>query len=88
MIKRIVIELTEVLCPCDIETLFALDLELSKKDNGYELQIVCTRCNTYLSVPLDKLRALVKIEDSTGNDHLDEDKKTKPKLVLIRGGQS
>lgn len=85
MIKRLLVELNEAPCDC-AGAQFALDLESSK--NGFELQIVCTKCKTYLSTPLSKLRALIVIENHTEIKPSLSAKKIseRPKLVLIQGG--
>lgn len=89
MIKRLLVELSEVLCDCLSEC--ALDIEQSKKGQ-FELQIVCTKCKTYLSTPLSNIRAVIAydkpvtqaIRSSIGSSS--SKPSGKPKLVLIQGG--
>lgn len=87
MIRRLIVELTESLCQCPDGTQLALDIETAKEDGGYEFQIACTRCKTYISVPLSNLRALIKIVDNERqlSNNL-PNRKEKPKLVLLQGG--
>lgn len=87
MIKRLIIELTEPLCDCPAGTQLALDMETAKKDGSYDLQVSCTACKIYISMPLKKLRALIKMTDDeiTFTQAL-PNRKEKPKLVLLQGG--
>lgn len=89
MIKRLVVELTEALCDCPPGTPLALDMETCKEDGSYEFQVACTECKSYISTPLTKLRALVRVSDNlppaVGNNTNSGNKK-RPKLILLQGG--
>lgn len=86
MIKRLVVELNQALCECPPGTQLALDIETSKLDGNYEFQIACTECKTYYSMPLAKLRALVRLADEEAPPPITLPKRRKPHLVLIQGG--
>lgn len=91
MIKRLVVELANSLCSCPDGTRLALDIIQGGKGGGFELQLTCTECETYLVRPLASLSALITVDVK----HTEPDSKFKlpmskgkPKLVLIQGGAS
>lgn len=86
MIKRLVVELNEALCKCPLGTQLALDIETSKLDGSYEFQIACTECKAYYSMPLSKLRALIKVADADVPPPIAIIKRKKPNLILLQGG--